>query len=203
MTERPIAAETRIDRRSDRVARRRARALRRASLVAVRDRRRLGLARRRCGAGARVPVRCRKSGSGPLKDFSSVIRRLSIRGPAFRRLSAPSSWPSLCVCSRHPLEPFSKMYAIDWTSLITRTHRNCSACAGCPHTAPRAKTSKLLPSVSGTVWALGLTSLFTDISSEMVAECAADVPGAAAAGCSRLPSASSTGSTRAPPRSCA
>lgn len=61
------------------------------------------------------------------------------------------------------------MYAIDWTSLITRTHRNCSACAGCPHSAPRAKTSKLLPSVSGTVWALGLTSLFTDISSEMVA----------------------------------
>jgi len=62
------------------------------------------------------------------------------------------------------------MYAIDWTSLLTRTHRNCSACAGCPHTAPREATkSRLLPSVSGTVWALGVTSLFTDISSEMVA----------------------------------
>jgi hypothetical protein len=57
------------------------------------------------------------------------------------------------------------MYAVDWTSLLTRTHRNCSACAGCPHTAPRPKTSRLLPAVSGTVWALGLTSLFTDISS--------------------------------------
>jgi MFS family permease len=61
------------------------------------------------------------------------------------------------------------MYAIDWTGLLTRTHRNCSACAGCPHTAPKPKTSRLLPAVSGTVWALGLTSLFTDVSSEMVA----------------------------------
>ena len=65
------------------------------------------------------------------------------------------------------------MYAIDWASLLTRTHRGCSACASCPrgadapaHTHTHARR---LPAVSGTVWALGLTSLFTDISSEMVA----------------------------------
>jgi MFS family permease len=62
------------------------------------------------------------------------------------------------------------MYAIDWTGLLTRTHRNCSACATCPHTERRAHpASRLLPAVSGTVWALGITSLFTDVSSEMVA----------------------------------
>lgn len=65
------------------------------------------------------------------------------------------------------------MYATDWTSLLSRTHRNCSACAGCPHTTasprPDGAGRRLLPLVSPTVWALGFTSLFTDISSEMVA----------------------------------
>jgi MFS family permease len=61
----------------------------------------------------------------------------------------------------------------DWASLLSRTHRNCSACATCPHiSAPASddrRTTRLLPAVSGTVWALGVTSFFTDISSEMVA----------------------------------
>jgi MFS family permease len=62
------------------------------------------------------------------------------------------------------------MYAIDWTGLLTRTHRNCSACASCPHTERRTTAaSRFLPTVSSTVWALGLTSLFTDVSSEMIA----------------------------------
>jgi MFS family permease len=63
------------------------------------------------------------------------------------------------------------MYAIEWSTLLTRTHRNCSACATCPHTAPateRTATGRL-PAVSPTVWALGATSMLTDISSEMVA----------------------------------
>lgn len=45
------------------------------------------------------------------------------------------------------------MYAIDWSMLLTRS---------------RERTAVRLP-VSRTVWALGFTSLFTDISSEMVA----------------------------------
>jgi MFS family permease len=61
------------------------------------------------------------------------------------------------------------MYAIDWAGLLTRTHRNCSACAGCPHTAAPAAAARFLPQVSRTVWALGLTSLFTDVSAEMIA----------------------------------
>ena len=62
------------------------------------------------------------------------------------------------------------MYAIDWTGLLSRTHRNCSACATCPHTRRSAEASRRwLPAVSATVWALGVTSLFTDISSEMIA----------------------------------
>lgn len=63
------------------------------------------------------------------------------------------------------------MYAIDWSTLLTRTHRNCSACVTCPHTnkADQAVARRWLPAVSPTVWALGFTSMFTDISSEMVA----------------------------------
>jgi MFS family permease len=63
------------------------------------------------------------------------------------------------------------MYAIEWSTLLTRTHRNCSACAACPHTAaPAARAAgRRLPVVSPTVWALGATSMLTDISSEMVA----------------------------------
>lgn len=64
------------------------------------------------------------------------------------------------------------MYAIDWSTLLTRTHRNCSACATCPHTKTvrqSAAARRWVPAVSSTVWALGFTSMFTDISSEMVA----------------------------------
>jgi len=62
------------------------------------------------------------------------------------------------------------MHAVDWTGFLARTHRNCSACANCPHKAPDAQASaRWLPTVSATVWALGITSLFTDVSSEMVA----------------------------------
>jgi MFS family permease len=66
------------------------------------------------------------------------------------------------------------MYSVDWAGLLKRTHRNCSACTNCPHTAAvghQDATTKRrwLPVVSPTVWALGLTSLFTDVSSEMVA----------------------------------
>jgi len=62
--------------------------------------------------------------------------------------------------------------SIDWASLLSRTHRNCGACATCPHVdvAPAEGIRKSrLPTVSGTVWALGFTSLLTDVSSEMVA----------------------------------
>src|SRR6185295_11044094 len=63
------------------------------------------------------------------------------------------------------------MYAIDWSSLFTRTHRNCSACATSPNTNKTATAAKArwIPTVSQTVWALGFTSLFTDVSSEMIA----------------------------------
>ena len=63
------------------------------------------------------------------------------------------------------------MYAIDWSTLLTRTHRNCSACVTCPHTGEKSQAAarRWLPAVSPTVWALGFTSMFTDISSEMVA----------------------------------
>jgi nitrate/nitrite transporter NarK len=64
------------------------------------------------------------------------------------------------------------MYAIDWASLLTRSHRGCPGCAECPRTrtgAAKGIQTRRVPVVSRTVWALGLTSLFTDISSEMVA----------------------------------
>ena len=64
------------------------------------------------------------------------------------------------------------MYAIDWASLFDRRHRNCAGCRRCQPAADQGTTaagSSRMPVVSGTVWALGLTSLFTDISSEMVA----------------------------------
>lgn len=59
--------------------------------------------------------------------------------------------------------------AISWGTLLARTHRNCSACAGCPHTAAASATNSRVPAVSGTVWALAATSLLTDVSSEMIA----------------------------------
>ena len=58
------------------------------------------------------------------------------------------------------------MYAIDWAGLLTRparTGQNASA-------AERAgRFRSLVPVVHQTVWALGITSLLTDVSSEMVA----------------------------------
>ena len=62
--------------------------------------------------------------------------------------------------------------SVDWAGLLSRTHRNCGACATCPHVevaAAEGIRKSRLPAVSGTVWALGLTSLLTDVSSEMVA----------------------------------
>jgi MFS family permease len=50
------------------------------------------------------------------------------------------------------------MYAIDWNAVFTRSAKS--------HTGARAAGH---PAISRTVWALGVTSLFTDISSEMVA----------------------------------
>jgi MFS family permease len=50
------------------------------------------------------------------------------------------------------------MYAIDWAIIFSRKDRSGQA----------ARTTAF-PAVSRTVWALGITSLFTDISSEMVA----------------------------------
>ncbi len=50
------------------------------------------------------------------------------------------------------------MYAIDWAIIFSRKDRS----------AGTARTTSF-PAVNRTVWALGLTSLFTDISSEMVA----------------------------------
>lgn len=49
------------------------------------------------------------------------------------------------------------MYSIEWSRIFSRRRRNGDAPA------------RWLPLVSRTVWALGMTSLFTDISSEMVA----------------------------------
>jgi len=66
------------------------------------------------------------------------------------------------------------MYAIDWAGLLTRSYRNGSASATAPNAAATdastvSRLRRLVPVVSGTVWALGFTSLFTDISSEMIA----------------------------------
>src|SRR5262245_51342944 len=55
------------------------------------------------------------------------------------------------------------MYAIDWSTLLARTRNRTATQA-----SPGARAG-WLPAVSGTVWALGFTSLFTDISSEMIA----------------------------------
>lgn len=58
------------------------------------------------------------------------------------------------------------MYAIDWMTILSRKVRPPTAALASPSvTAPVAR----IPVVSRTVWALGITSLFTDISSEMVA----------------------------------
>ena len=66
------------------------------------------------------------------------------------------------------------MYSIDWPRLLTRADHGCSGCVNClPASATRqARASardRWLSRASSTVWLLGFTSLFTDISSEMVA----------------------------------
>ena len=57
------------------------------------------------------------------------------------------------------------MYAIDWALVF---NRNRPAQSAATTTTASGRASRL-PIVSRTVWALGVTSLFTDISSEMVA----------------------------------
>jgi MFS family permease len=59
------------------------------------------------------------------------------------------------------------MYAIDWVQVLGRSHK-CGACPSCPHSPARPRT-RLIPRVSPVVWSLGITSMLTDISSEMVA----------------------------------
>ena len=54
------------------------------------------------------------------------------------------------------------MYSIDWATLLSRVRRTQ------PADGTAARTGRF-PAVSHTVWALGWTSLFTDVSSEMVA----------------------------------
>jgi MFS family permease len=52
------------------------------------------------------------------------------------------------------------MYAIDWTTVLTRPARRADG---------SSRLKSLVPVVHRTVWALGITSLLTDVSSEMVA----------------------------------
>jgi len=66
------------------------------------------------------------------------------------------------------------MYAIDWAGLLTRSYRRSSASATSPNAAATdastvSRLRRLVLVVSGTVWALGFTSLLTDVSSEMIA----------------------------------
>jgi MFS family permease len=58
------------------------------------------------------------------------------------------------------------MYAIDWAGLLTRPGRTGQNDAAA---APAGRLRSLVPVVHRTVWALGITSLLTDVSSEMVA----------------------------------
>src|SRR5688572_8844503 len=63
------------------------------------------------------------------------------------------------------------MYSIDWSRVFSRKSSGAGSLPGSPPTGESAAPAKkrLLPTVSKTVWALGFTSLLTDISSEMVA----------------------------------
>jgi len=64
------------------------------------------------------------------------------------------------------------MYNVDWAGLLSRTPAAGSAQPDAPPTGT-ARTGPLArimsPGISRTVWCLGLTSFFTDVSSEMVA----------------------------------
>jgi MFS family permease len=57
------------------------------------------------------------------------------------------------------------MYAIDWAGLLARPGRSRTDAAA----TERRGIRSLIPVVHRTVWALGITSLLTDVSSEMVA----------------------------------
>ena len=62
------------------------------------------------------------------------------------------------------------MYAIDWSLIFNRRERRATPGAtATAAAAPTAARSSRLPAISPTVWALGVTSLLTDVSSEMVA----------------------------------
>lgn len=58
------------------------------------------------------------------------------------------------------------MYAIDWAGLLTKPARTGGEAAAGTRTG---RLRALVPVVHRTVWALGITSLLTDVSSEMVA----------------------------------
>ncbi|MGH9371701.1 MAG: MFS transporter [Vicinamibacterales bacterium] len=60
------------------------------------------------------------------------------------------------------------MYAIDWVFLLNRKARISQENVAGAGTGRASAKSALRPVVSRTVWALGVTSLLTDISSEMV-----------------------------------
>ena len=66
------------------------------------------------------------------------------------------------------------MYSVEWSKLFSRSRRAGAAPDALAEGEVAAedrvtRRGRLLPAVSRTVWALGLTSLLTDISSEMVA----------------------------------
>src|ERR671918_3154075 len=67
------------------------------------------------------------------------------------------------------------MYSIDWEGLFSRPHQTCPGCERCRPSRDFTSTTQARTGwtwsfkVSGTVWALGFTSLLTDVSSEMVA----------------------------------
>jgi MFS family permease len=63
------------------------------------------------------------------------------------------------------------MYNVDWAGLLSRAPTPAPGTGASPEgTARRGPLARFLPArISQTVWCLGLTSLFTDVSSEMVA----------------------------------
>ena len=60
------------------------------------------------------------------------------------------------------------MYSIDWLKIFPRSPRSAAETGGSLVDAAAAPAQRRLPRVGPTVWALGFTSLLTDISSEMV-----------------------------------
>lgn len=61
------------------------------------------------------------------------------------------------------------MYAIDWAQVLGRPQKS-EASPDCVDSAAAAKArARVLPRVSPVVWSLGITSMLTDVSSEMVA----------------------------------